>query len=91
MVLGQRLVGATTAAMTWLHRFAGTPAITQLVKLATKNRLIIGDNQSGFRAFRREDILNLNLSSTGMELASEMLIRSAWADLKIRDVDTKYA
>jgi hypothetical protein len=91
MVLGQRLSDATTATMPWLHRFVGTPAITYLVKRATKNRLNIRDSQSGFRAFRREDILNLNLSSTGMEFASEMLIRSAWADMRIREVDTKYA
>lgn len=91
MVLGQRLNDATTATMPWLHRFVGTPAITFLVKKATKNRLTITDSQSGFRAFRREEVLNLKLSSTGMEFASEMLIRSAWAEFKIQEVDTKYA
>jgi hypothetical protein len=77
--------------MPWLHRYVGTPAITYLVKKATKNKMMIRDSQSGFRAFRREQILALNLSSTGMEFASEMLIRSSWADLRIREVDTKYA
>ena len=91
LVLGQRLNDATTATMPWLHRYVGTPAITYLVKRATKNRLTISDSQSGFRAFRREEILKLNLSSTGMEFASEMLIRSAWADLRIQEIDTKYA
>jgi glycosyltransferase involved in cell wall biosynthesis len=91
MVLGQRLNDATTATMPWLHRYVGTPAITYLVTKATKNKLTIRDSQSGFRAFRREQILNLNLSSTGMEFASEMLIRSSWADLRIQEVDTKYA
>lgn len=91
MVLGQRLNDATTVTMPWLHRYVGTPAITFLVKRATRNRLAISDSQSGFRAFRRQDILALNLSSTGMEFASEMLIRSAWADLRIQEVNTKYA
>jgi hypothetical protein len=91
LVLGQRLNDATTATMPWLHRHVGTPAITYLVRRATRNRLAIRDSQSGFRAFRREQILNLNLSSTGMEFASEMLIRSAWADLRIEEVNTKYA
>ena len=91
LVLGQRLNDATSATMPWLHRYVGTPAITYLVKRATKNKLTIRDSQSGFRAFRREEILKLNLSSTGMEFASEMLIRSAWADLRIQEVDTKYA
>jgi Glycosyl transferase family 2 len=91
MVLGQRLNDASAATMPWLHRYVGTPAITFLVKKATKNKMMIRDSQSGFRAFRREQILALNLSSTGMEFASEMLIRSSWADLRIREVDTKYA
>ena len=91
MVLGQRLSDATTATMPWLHRYVGTPAITYLVKKATKNQMTITDSQSGFRAFRRKQILELNLSSTGMEFASEMLIRSSWANLRIKEVDTKYA
>ncbi len=91
LVLGQRLNDATTATMPWLHRYVGTPAITFLVKRATKKKLSLRDSQSGFRAFRRDDILKLNLSSTGMEFASEMLIRSAWANLRIHEVDTKYA
>jgi hypothetical protein len=91
MVLGQRLSDATKATMPWLHRYVGTPAITFLVKKATKNRMTIRDSQSGFRAFRRKQILDLNLSSTGMEFASEMLIRSSWANLRIQEVDTKYA
>jgi hypothetical protein len=91
MVLGQRLNDATTATMPWLHRYVGTPAISYLVRKATKNEMTIRDSQSGFRAFRREQVLKLNLSSTGMEFASEMLIRSSWANLRIQEVDTKYA
>jgi len=91
MVLGQRLNDATTATMPWLHRYVGTPAITYLVNKATKKKMSIRDSQSGFRAFRRQEILDLNLSSTGMEFASEMLIRSSWANLRIQEVDTKYA
>jgi hypothetical protein len=91
MVLGQRLSDATSATMPWLHRYVGTPVITFLVKKATKNKLSIRDSQSGFRAFRREQIMALNLSSTGMEFASEMLIRSSWAELRIGEVETKYA
>jgi hypothetical protein len=91
LVLGQRLSDATSATMPWLHRYVGTPVITYLVKKATKNKISIRDSQSGFRAFRREQILALNLSSTGMEFASEMLIRSSWAELRIGEVETKYA
>lgn len=91
MVLGQRLSDATAETMPWLHRYVGTPAITYLVKKATKSKMTIRDSQSGFRAFRREEMLDLHLSSTGMEFASEMLIRSSWANMRIEEVDTKYA
>ena len=91
MVLGQRLSDATAETMPWLHRYIGTPVITFLVKKATKNKVTISDSQSGFRAFRRQEMLDLNLSSTGMEFASEMLIRSSWANFRIREVNTKYA
>jgi len=91
LVLGLRLNDATMSTMPWLHRFVGTPAITYLVKRATNNKLRIRDSQSGFRAFRREQVLNLHLSSNGMEFASEMLIRCAWADLRIHEVNTTYA
>jgi len=91
MVLGQRLNDATATTMPWLHRYVGTPAITFLVRRATRKDLSLRDSQSGFRAFRKDDVARLNLSSTGMELASEMLIRSAWADMRIQEVDTKYA
>ncbi|MGC2169612.1 MAG: glycosyltransferase family 2 protein [Acidimicrobiales bacterium] len=91
MVLGQRLSDATAETMPWLHRYVGTPAITYLVKKATKSKIAIRDSQSGFRAFRREQIQSLKLSSTGMEFASEMLIRSSWTNMKIEEVDTKYA
>ncbi len=91
MVLGQRLSDATPETMPWLHRYVGTPAITYLVKKATKNKIAIRDSQSGYRAFRRQEMLDLKLSSTGMEFASEMLIRSAWANFRIQEVNTKYA
>ncbi len=91
LVLGSRLDDATVATMPILHRFVGTPAISYLVNRATGKRLKVRDSQSGFRAFRRQEVLGLHLSSTGMEFASEMLIRCAWANLRITEVDTTYA
>lgn len=91
VVLGSRLVDARGSTMPWHHKYIGTPVITYLVSRATGKRLRIRDSQSGFRAFRRDQILNLNLSSTGMEFASEMLIRCAWANLRITEIDTTYS
>lgn len=89
LVLGSRLDGATRATMPLLHRFLGTPLITFLVARACGGR-VVRDSQSGFRAFSRERMQALNLQSTGMELASEMLIRAARAGLRIQEVQTGY-
>lgn len=91
LVMGSRLDDATVGTMPWLHRFVGTPAISYLVNRASGKRLSIRDSQSGFRAFRREELLRLHLSSTGMEFASEMLIRCAWANMRIKEVNTTYS
>jgi len=91
LVLGSRLDDATKATMPWLHRFVGTPTITFLVNRATGNSMHIRDSQSGFRAFRRQQVLDLQLLSTGMEFASEMLMRSAWAKFRVVEVPTTYS
>jgi len=89
LVLGCRLDGATRATMPLLHRFLGTPVITFPVARACGGR-VVRDSQSGFRAFNRKRMQAMNLQSTGMELASEMLIRAARAGLRIREVQTGY-
>jgi glycosyltransferase involved in cell wall biosynthesis len=91
LVLGSRLNDATNETMPWLHKYIGTPLITLLVNRAMANKAKLHDSQSGFRAFRREQVNQLQLASTGMEFASEMLIRCAWARLRIVEVQTTYA
>jgi glycosyltransferase involved in cell wall biosynthesis len=91
LVLGSRLNHATNETMPWLHRYVGTPLITLLLNRATGNRMKVKDSQSGFRAFRRDQILQLGLAATGMEFASEMLIRSARAKLRIVEIPTTYS
>ena len=91
LVLGSRLDDATTATMPWLHRYVGTPLLSMLVRRASGRRTSVRDGQSGFRAFRREQLLALELTSTGMEFASEMLIRYAWARFRITEVNTTYS
>ncbi|MFM7535152.1 MAG: glycosyltransferase family 2 protein [Acidimicrobiales bacterium] len=89
LVLGARWTGATARTMPFLHRFVGTPALTFLVRRAGGPERLT-DSQSGFRAFRRTGLGELDLRSTGMEFASEMLIaagRSGWA---VREIPTGY-
>lgn len=88
LVLGQR-VNVTSKAMPLLHRCLGTPVLTYLVKRATGG-IRITDSQSGFRAFRRDVIRDLDLSSTGMEFASEMLIKAARVGARIVEVPSPY-
>ncbi len=89
LVLGARLGGATRETMPLLHRFVGTPVLSYLISRSCGQR-IVRDSQSGFRAFRRKEMLALGLRSTGMELASEMLIRAARAGLRIGEIQTGY-
>jgi hypothetical protein len=90
MVLATRLDGASRESMPFLHRYLGTPLITFLTSRACGRR-VTGDSQTGYRAFRRDRMLQLGLQSDGMELASEMLIKAARGGLRIQDIEGGYA
>lgn len=87
--LATRLDGATRDTMPFLHRYLGTPVITYLTSRAS-GRKLTGDSQTGYRAFRRDRVLELDLVGNGMELASEMLIKSARAGLRIGNIEGGY-
>lgn len=89
LVVGSRLDAANRQTMPFLHRFIGTPVLTFLTARACGRR-VVTDSQSGFRAFRRGSLTAMKLSSPGMELASEMLINSARAGLRIQEIETGY-
>ncbi len=89
LVLGSRLRGdISPGAMPWLHRYVGNPALSAMLNLIYRTR--ISDTHSGFRAFRREALERLDLRTTGMEFASEMLIAAARAGWRIREVPIAY-
>jgi hypothetical protein len=75
--------------MPLLHRYVGTPAQSFLVRRASRG-VRVRDSQSGFRAFSRDKILALELQSSGMEFASEMLIRAGQRGLRIGSIPTGY-
>ena len=90
MVLGNRFSGGIArGAMPWAHRYLGSPIINLVIRLFFGTR--IGDSQSGFRAFRREAAAQLSLRSSGMELASEMIVNAARAGMTITEVPAPYA
>lgn len=90
MVVGNRFSGGIAAgAMPWAHRYIGSPIINFVIRLFFGAR--IGDSQSGLRAFRRSVIERLGLRSSGMELASEMIVSASRAGMTIAEVPVPYA
>ena len=89
MTVGNRMAGMSPGAMTWSHRFIGTPAISLLLRLFAGSRL--GDSQCGLRAFTREAYERMDLRSTGMELASEMILKASRRGLKVAERPVPYA
>jgi len=83
--MGTRLKGKIMpAAMPRLNRHVGNPILTAIGKRLFK--IEMSDFHCGMRAFRKEVILALNLVTTGMEWASEMIIKARLAGLKMTEV-----
>jgi glycosyltransferase involved in cell wall biosynthesis len=88
LVLGDRMEGIQPGAMPWLHQHVGNPMLTGLL-----NRLFgtdVRDAHCGMRAVRRDILPQLDLRTSGMELASEMVIRAAKAGVDIRQFPIEY-
>ncbi len=87
--IGSRLHEATRKSMPLLHKYVGTPALTAFIRTAGGYGSLT-DSQSGFRCFRAETISKLKLSADGMELTSEMLLKSSQHNLRLVEVPTGY-
>lgn len=73
-VIGDRLNGKIEkGAMPWLHKNIGNPFLTYVLNKIY--RMNIADTHCGFRVFDKKLIGLMNLETTGMEFASEMLIK----------------
>ena len=87
LVMGNRFQGGIDpGAMPFLHRYLGNPALSFLGRLFFK--IPVGGFHCGLRAFKTESIRSLELQTTGMEFASEMVVCSALRGLKIVEVPT---
>jgi len=85
LVIGNRFAGGIEpGAMPWLHRWIGNPGLSWLLTILCKTR--IADSQCGMRAFTREAYDKMRLRTTGMEFASEMVVKSAAARLNVEEV-----
>jgi glycosyltransferase involved in cell wall biosynthesis len=87
IVMGNRFKGGIApGAMPFLHKYLGNPILSWLGRLFF--RIPVGDFHCGLRGFSRQRINALQLCTTGMEFASEMVVRAALAGYRIEEVPT---
>jgi glycosyltransferase involved in cell wall biosynthesis len=87
LVMGNRFQGGIEAgAMPLLHRYVGNPVLSFIGRLFFKTG--IRDFHCGLRGFRREAIERIDLRTSGMEFASEMVVKAALAGLRMTEVPT---
>jgi len=88
LVMGDRMDNIQPGAMPWLHRYIGNPILTGLLNLFFRTG--IKDAHCGMRALRRDVLPRLDLRTTGMEFASEMVIRASKEHLRIEEFPIEY-
>ena len=88
LVMGDRMDNIQPGAMVWLHRYVGNPVLAAALNLLFKTG--VHDPHCGMRAFRRDALTAMDLRTTGMEFASEMVIRAAKQGLVIRELPIAY-
>ena len=88
LVMGDRMDNIQPGAMPWLHRYVGNPLLTGMLNLFFRTG--VSDAHCGMRALRRDVLPRLDLRTTGMEFASEMVIRAAKERLDIREFPIEY-
>ena len=85
LCMGSRLKGRILpGAMPWKNRYIGNPALSGILNILYRSGL--SDAHCGMRAFTREGFERMRLSSTGMEFASEMVVKATLVGLKRTEV-----
>ena len=87
LVMGNRFKGGISpGAMPFLHKYLGNPVLSRIGKIFFGAK--VNDLHCGLRGFNRKAIMNLNLRTTGMEFASEMVVKATLHKLRITEVPT---
>ncbi len=90
LVMGNRFKGGIEpGAMPPLHRYLGNPVLSFVGRLFFNSK--IGDFHCGLRGFRRDSVMKLGLQATGMEFASELVVKATLAKQRITEVPTTLA
>jgi glycosyltransferase involved in cell wall biosynthesis len=88
MVVGDRMQHIHPGAMPWHHQHIGNPLLSRFLNLLFHAN--VSDAHCGMRAFRRDRLGVLALRTTGMEFASEMIVRAAKTHLVVRQLPIEY-
>ncbi|MES2499595.1 MAG: glycosyltransferase family 2 protein [Pseudomonadota bacterium] len=87
LVMGNRFLGGiSSGAMPWKNRYIGNPILSWVGRLLFK--CPAEDFHCGLRGFKKEAFLRMDLRTTGMEFASEMVIKANLLDMRIAEVPT---
>ena len=87
LVMGNRFKGGIAkGAMPFLHKYLGNPVLSFIGRLFFRIR--IKDFHCGLRGFNRDRILSVKLNTTGMEFASEMIVKASLNKFRIEEVPT---
>jgi glycosyltransferase involved in cell wall biosynthesis len=90
VVMGNRFRGGIQKnAMPALHRYLGNPGLTRLGRLFFHSP--VGDFYCGLRGFRKDAYERMGLRTTGMEFATEMVVKATLLHLRIAEVPTTLA
>jgi glycosyltransferase involved in cell wall biosynthesis len=88
LVIGNRMRNIQPGAMPWHHRYIGNPLLSGFLNLLFRTGVY--DAHCGMRGLRRDKLPRLDLRTTGMEFASEMVIRAAKERLVIHQFPIEY-
>jgi len=88
LVMGNRFRGGIQkGAMPPLHQYFGNPALTRLGRWFFRNRTV-GDFYCGLRGFRKDAYERMRLRTTGMEFATEMVVKATLLKMRVAEVPT---
>ncbi len=89
LVMGTRLKGTILpGAMSWSHRWIGNPILSGMLRLFYRTR--VSDSHCGMRSFTREALDRMALRTTGMELASEIVVAALRSRLRLDEIPITY-
>lgn len=85
LVMGNRFLGEIKpGAMPWHHKYLGNPMLTKIGKIFFNKE--VGDFHCGLRGFTKEAYDIMDMQTTGMEFASEMVIKASLYNMSITEI-----